>query len=37
MLDVQKIKNMHKRDAYESGEGKQHLAIRNYYRSEYIG
>lgn len=37
MLDVQKIKKMHKLAAYESGEGKQHLAISNYYRSDYIG
>ena len=37
MLDVQKIKKMHKLAAYESGDGKQHLAISNYYRSDYIG
>lgn len=37
MLDVQKIKKMHKLAVYESGEGKQHLAISNYYRSDYIG
>lgn len=37
MLDVQKIKKMHKLATYESGEGKQHLAISNYYRSDYIG
>ena len=37
MLDVQKIKKMHKLAAYESGEGKQHLAISNYYRSDYMG
>ena len=37
MLDVQKIKKMHKLAAYESGEGKQQLAISNYYRSDYIG
>lgn len=37
MLDIQKIKKMHKLAAYESGEGKQHLAISNYYRSDYIG
>lgn len=37
MLDTQKIKKMHKLAVYESGEGKQHLAISNYYRSDYIG
>ena len=37
MLDVQKIKKMHKLAVYESGEGKKHLAISNYYRSDYIG
>ncbi len=37
MLDVQKIKKMHKLAVYESGERKQHLAISNYYRSDYIG
>ena len=37
MLDVQKIKKMHKLAVYESGEGKQLLAISNYYRSDYIG
>ncbi|HJD39775.1 MAG TPA: hypothetical protein H9913_07075 [Candidatus Blautia stercoripullorum] len=37
MLDTQKIKKMHKLAVYESGEGKQHLATSNYYRSDYIG
>ena len=37
MLEVQKIKKMHKLAVYESGEGKKHLAISNYYRSDYIG
>ena len=37
MLDVQKIKKMHKLAVYESGDGKKHLAISNYYRSDYIG
>lgn len=37
MLNVQKIKKMHKLAVYESGIGKKHLAISNYYRSDYIG
>ena len=37
MLNNQKIKKMHKLALYESGEGKRHLAISNYYRSDYIG
>ena len=37
MLNNQKIKKMHKLALYESGEGKKHLAISNYYRSDYIG
>ena len=37
MLNNQKIKKMHKLAVYESGEGKKHLAISNYYRSDYIG
>lgn len=37
MLNNQKIKKMHKLAVYESGEGKRHLAISNYYRSDYIG
>lgn len=37
MLNNQKIKKMHKLALYESGEGKSHLAISNYYRSDYIG
>lgn len=37
MLNDQKIKKMHKLAVYESGEGKKHLAISNYYRSDYIG
>ena len=37
MLNNQKIKKMHKLARYESGEGKKHLAISNYYRSDYIG
>ena len=37
MLNNQKIKKMHKLAVYESGEGKKHLAISNYNRSDYIG
>mgnify|MGYP000127551303 FL=1 len=37
MLNNQKIKKMHKLAVYESGNGKKHLAISNYYRSDYIG
>lgn len=37
MLDNEKIKKMHKLAAYESGVGKKHLAVSNYYRSDYIG
>lgn len=37
MLNNQKIKKMHKLALYESGKGKKHLAISNYYRSDYIG
>lgn len=37
MLNTQKIKKMHKLAVYESGDGKKHLAISNYYRSDYIG
>lgn len=37
MLNIQKIKKMHKLAVYESGVGKKHLAISNYYRSDYIG
>lgn len=37
MLNNQKIKKMHKLALYESGEGKHHLTISNYYRSDYIG
>ena len=37
MLNEQKIKKMNKLAAYEAGEGKEHLAISNYYRSDYIG
>ena len=37
MLNNQKIKKMHKLAVYESGEGKKHLAISNYYISDYIG
>ena len=36
-LNNQKIKKMHKLAVYESGEGKKHFAISNYYRSDYIG
>lgn len=37
MLNNQKIKKMHKLAVYESGVGKKHLAVSNYYRSDYIG
>lgn len=37
MLNNQKIKKMHKLAVYESGKGKDHLAVSNYYRSDYIG
>lgn len=37
MLNEQKIKKMYKLAAYEAGEGKEHLSISNYYRSDYIG
>lgn len=37
MLNNQKIKKMHKLALYESGEGREHLAVTNYYRSDYIG
>ena len=37
MLNNQKIKKMHKLALYESGAGREHLAVSNYYRSDYIG
>ena len=37
MLNNQKIKKMHKLAVYESGVGKEDLAVSNYYRSDYIG
>lgn len=37
MLNNKKIRRMHKLAVYESGEGKKHLAVSNYYRSDYIG
>lgn len=37
MLNNQKIKKMHKLALYESGVGREHLAVSNYYRSDYIG
>ena len=36
MLNNQKIKKMHKLAVYESGVGKEDLAVSNYYRSDYI-
>lgn len=37
MLNLEKVKLMTKISMYESTEGKKHLPISKYYRSDYIG
>jgi hypothetical protein len=37
MINEEKVKIMTKLAMYEKGEGKKHLPISRYYRSDYIG